>query len=134
MIALATVFWPWYARLVRGQVLAVRERDYVDAGRSIGMSNARLMFKHILPNCISVVIIQMTLDVGYAILATSSLSFIGLGATADAGVGDDDGRRAQLFPRRLVVHHISGHRADVDGAGIQPVAGGWIAGCAHPVE
>ncbi len=80
MIALATVFWPWYARLVRGQVLAVRERDYVDAGRSIGMSNARLMFKHILPNCISVVIIQMTLDVGYAILATSSLSFIGLGA------------------------------------------------------
>ena len=80
MIALATVFWPWYARLVRGQVLAVRERDYVDAGRSIGMSNARLMFKHILPNCISVVIIQMTLDVGYAVLATSSLSFIGLGA------------------------------------------------------
>jgi peptide/nickel transport system permease protein len=80
MIALATVFWPWYARLVRGQVLAVRERDYVDAGRSIGMTNGRLMFKHILPNCISVVIIQMTLDVGYAVLATSSLSFIGLGA------------------------------------------------------
>ena len=80
MIALATVFWPWYARLVRGQVLAVRERDYVDAGRSIGMTNTRLMFRHILPNCISVVIIQMTLDVGYAVLATSSLSFIGLGA------------------------------------------------------
>ena len=80
MIALATVFWPWYARLVRGQVLAVRERDYVDAGRSIGPTNTRLMFRHILPNCISVVIIQMTLDVGYAVLATSSLSFIGLGA------------------------------------------------------
>jgi peptide/nickel transport system permease protein len=80
MIALATVFWPWYARLVRGQVLAVRERDFVDAGRSIGMSNLRLMFRHILPNCVSVIIIQMTLDVGYAVLTTSSLSFIGLGA------------------------------------------------------
>lgn len=80
MIALATVFWPWYARLVRGQVLAVRERDFVDAGRSLGLTNTRLMFRHILPNCISVVIIQMTLDVGYAVLATSSLSFIGLGA------------------------------------------------------
>jgi peptide/nickel transport system permease protein len=80
MIALATVFWPWYARLVRGQVLAVRERDFVDAGRSIGMTNGRLMFKHILPNCVSVIIIQMTLDVGYAVLTTSSLSFIGLGA------------------------------------------------------
>lgn len=80
MIALATVFWPWYARLVRGQVLAVRERDFVDAGRSIGMSNGRLMFRHILPNCVSVIIIQMTLDVGYAVLTTSSLSFIGLGA------------------------------------------------------
>jgi peptide/nickel transport system permease protein len=80
MIALATVFWPWYARLVRGQVLAVRQRDFVDAGRSIGMSNARLMFRHILPNCVSVIIIQMTLDVGYAVLTTSSLSFIGLGA------------------------------------------------------
>lgn len=84
MIALATVFWPWYARLVRGQVLAVRERDYVDAGRSIGLTNTRLMFRHILPNCISVVIIQMTLDVGYAVLATSSLSFIGLGAQPPA--------------------------------------------------
>jgi peptide/nickel transport system permease protein len=80
MIALATVFWPWYARLVRGQVLAVRARDFVDAGRSIGASDLRLMFRHILPNCISVVIIQMTLDVGYAVLTTSSLSFIGLGA------------------------------------------------------
>jgi peptide/nickel transport system permease protein len=79
-LVLATVFWPWYARLVRGQVLAVRARDFVEAGRSVGLSDARLMFRHILPNCISVVIIQMTLDVGYAVLTTSSLSFIGLGA------------------------------------------------------
>lgn len=80
MIALSTVFWPWYARLVRGQVLSIRERDYVDAARSLGMSSWRLMLRHILPNAWAVVIIQVTLDVGYAILATSSLSFIGLGA------------------------------------------------------
>lgn len=80
MIALSTVFWPWYARLVRAQVLSIRERDFVTAGRSLGMNPIRLLFRHILPNAISVVIIQVTLDVGYAILATSSLSFIGLGA------------------------------------------------------
>lgn len=80
MIAVSTVFWPWYARLVRGQVLSIKEREYIEAGRSIGMSVWRLLFRHILPNAISVVIIQVTLDVGYAILITSSLSFIGLGA------------------------------------------------------
>ena len=80
MIALATVFWPWYARLVRAQVLSIKERDYVDAARSIGMSRARLIGRHIFPNAVAVIIIQLTLDVGYAVLATSSLSFIGLGA------------------------------------------------------
>ncbi len=80
MIALSTVFWPWYARLVRGQVLSIRERDYVDAARSIGLRSGRILSKHVLPNAMSVVIIQITLDVGYAILITSSLSFIGLGA------------------------------------------------------
>jgi peptide/nickel transport system permease protein len=80
MIALATVFWPWYARLVRAQVLSIKERDFVQAAHSIGMSRSRIMVRHILPNAASVIIIQLTLDVGYAILATSSLSFIGLGA------------------------------------------------------
>jgi peptide/nickel transport system permease protein len=80
MLALATVFWPWYARLVRGQVLTIRERDYVDAARSIGLPSSRILSKHILPNAMSVVIIQVSLDIGYAILTTSSLSFIGLGA------------------------------------------------------
>jgi peptide/nickel transport system permease protein len=80
MIALATVFWPWYARLVRGQVLSIRERDYVDAARSIGLTPARILRRHILPNAMSVVVIQLSLDVGYAILTTSSLSFVGLGA------------------------------------------------------
>lgn len=80
MIALATVFWPWYARLVRAQVLSIKEREFVQAAESIGMSRTRILLRHILPNAASVIIIQLTLDVGFAILATSSLSFIGLGA------------------------------------------------------
>jgi peptide/nickel transport system permease protein len=80
MVAVSTVFWPWYARLVRAQVLSIKEREFVEAGRSIGLSSWRLLFRHILPNAASVVIIQVTLDVGYAILITSALSFIGLGA------------------------------------------------------
>ena len=80
MIALSTVFWPWYARLVRAQVLSIKEREFVTAGRSIGLTPGRLLLRHILPNAVSVVIVQVTLDVGYAIAATSALSFIGLGA------------------------------------------------------
>ncbi|RIK46257.1 MAG: D,D-dipeptide ABC transporter permease [Chloroflexi bacterium] len=80
VIALSTVFWPWYARLVRGQVLAIKSRDFIEAARSVGVPGGRLLYRHIMPSAISVIVIQMTLDVGYAILATSSLSFIGLGA------------------------------------------------------
>lgn len=80
VLALATVYWPWYARLVRAQVLAIKAREYVEAARSVGVSNRGVLLRHIMPNAVSVVIIQMTLDVGYAVLATASLSFIGLGA------------------------------------------------------
>lgn len=80
MIALATVFWPWYARLVRAQVLSIKEREFVQAAHSVGVSRSRLIRKHILPNALAVIIIQLTIDVGFAVLATSSLSFLGLGA------------------------------------------------------
>ena len=80
VIALAAVYWPWYARLVRAQVLTIRSREFIEAARSSGASDRRVLLRHIMPNSVSPVIIQMTLDIGYAILATSSLSFIGLGA------------------------------------------------------
>jgi peptide/nickel transport system permease protein len=80
VIALTVVYWPWYARLVRGQVLSIKERDFVEAARSIGARPSRLLTRHILPNATAPVIIQMTIDVGYAVLATAALSFIGLGA------------------------------------------------------
>lgn len=82
MIALATVYWPWYARLVRAQVLSLREREYIVASRALGASPLWLIRSHLLPNVMPLVIVQASLDVGYVILATSSLSFLGLGAQA----------------------------------------------------
>lgn len=82
VIALTLVYWPWYARLIRGQVLQIKERDYVEAARSVGVGSPRLISKHILPNAVAPIIIQATIDIGFAILATAGLSFIGLGAQA----------------------------------------------------
>lgn len=80
MIAIALVWWPWYARLVRGQTLRLREEQFVEAARATGASSVRTLTRHVLPNCLTPIIVQVSLDVGYAILTTASLSFIGLGA------------------------------------------------------
>jgi peptide/nickel transport system permease protein len=80
VLAIAIAWWPRYARLLRGQVLSVRGEPYVDAARSIGATDFRIMRQHILPNCLAPLIIQLTMDAGSAILTTSALSFIGLGA------------------------------------------------------
>ena len=79
MLALSTVFWPWYARLVRGQVLSLREREFVLASRLAGAGTLQIIRRHMLRNVAPIVAIQGTIDVGYAILLTSSLSFLGLG-------------------------------------------------------
>jgi len=80
LIALAVVFWPWYARLVRVQVLSLREREYVIASQSLGATKMRIVFRHLLPNLMPILITQITLDIGYVILSTAGLSFLGLGA------------------------------------------------------
>ncbi len=80
VIALTAVYWPWYARLIRGQILQIKEQEYVEAGRALGVSTPRLVLRHILPNTVAPIIIQGTIDIGFAVLATSSLSFLGLGA------------------------------------------------------
>jgi peptide/nickel transport system permease protein len=80
VIALSTVYWPWYARLVRGQVLSLREREFVTAATVIGAGPWEIMRRHLLPNVLPYVIIQISLDIGYVILSTSALSFLGLGA------------------------------------------------------
>jgi peptide/nickel transport system permease protein len=99
MIAIAVVWWPPYARLVRGQVLSIREQDFVTAAHCLGTSNLSIIFRHILPNIIVPFIVQVTADVGPALVTTSSLSFIGMGAqppTPEWGSMVSDGRKYLL--------------------------------------
>jgi len=80
VVAIACRWWAPYARLVRAQVLAIRHAGYVEAANALGLSNARVLARHIAPNCLSPVIVQATLDLGQIILTAAALSFIGLGA------------------------------------------------------
>jgi peptide/nickel transport system permease protein len=80
MLALSLVWWPQYARLVRGQVLSIREHLYIESARSTGATEARILFVHVLPNCVVPIIVKASLDFSYAILITASLSFLGVGA------------------------------------------------------
>ena len=79
MIAISFSLLPGYIRLICGQVLSVKENEYVMAARSVGVSNIGIMFRHILLNCLSPLIVQMTMMMGLAILIEASLSFLGLG-------------------------------------------------------
>lgn len=88
MIALTAVAWPSYARLVRGDILSVKRRDYVTAARTLGARGPRILLRHILPNSIYPSVVVASLDIGYVVLTAASLSFLGLGAqpgTADWG-------------------------------------------------
>jgi peptide/nickel transport system permease protein len=80
LLALSIVLWPEYARLMRGQVLAIRTNEYVTAAESIGATQRRILFRHILPATDAPIIVKATLDVGAAVVLTAGLSFIGLGA------------------------------------------------------
>jgi peptide/nickel transport system permease protein len=79
ILAVAVVGIPGYARVVRSMVLSLRERDYVDAARMVGVSNMGIMFGHILPNSLTPIIVQMTLGIGGAIVFAAALGFLGLG-------------------------------------------------------
>ncbi|GAB6178691.1 ABC transporter permease [Desulfotomaculum defluvii] len=80
MLAIALSWWPWYTRLIRGQAVSIRERQFVKAARAIGTPPLKIVFQHIVPNCISPVIVQASMDIGGVILTIASLSFLGLGA------------------------------------------------------
>lgn len=79
IISLSIVTWPGYARVIRSQVLSVKELEFVEAARLTNASNLRIIFKHILPNSISPIIILGTIGIGFAMLAEAGLSFLGLG-------------------------------------------------------
>ena len=80
IIVIALTWWPWYTRLIRGQAASVAGRPYIDSCRALGISRWRIIFRHILPNSITPLIVQVSLDVGGVILTVSALSFLGLGA------------------------------------------------------
>jgi peptide/nickel transport system permease protein len=80
MVALGIVWIPVYARLIRGSVLSAKENTYVDAARVIGMSNVRIMWRHILPNTVAPIIVVFSLLLGVAIRNAAALSFLGMGA------------------------------------------------------
>jgi peptide/nickel transport system permease protein len=97
--ALGIVYVPMLMRLVRSLTLVEKNKTYVEAALSIGFSSGRILFRHILPNCFSTIMVQLTLDVGYAILSLAALSFLGLGVqppTADWGAMLDEGRNFLL--------------------------------------
>ena len=80
MLALSLVWWPGYVRLVQGKTLALAQESYVEAARASGAGRLRVVFLHILPNCVSPIVVKASMDMGSAILAAASLGFIGLGA------------------------------------------------------
>lgn len=80
IIAACAVWWPSYVRLLRGQVLAVKNELYIEAARSLGASTSRIILRHILPNSWAPILVRNTMDIGRAVIFTGTLSFIGLGA------------------------------------------------------
>jgi peptide/nickel transport system permease protein len=79
-IAIAITWWPWYTRLIRGQAASVAGRPYVESCRALGIPTWRILLRHVLPNAVTPLIVQVSLDVGGVILTASALSFLGLGA------------------------------------------------------
>ena len=79
IIVISMISWAGYARIIRGQVLTLKEWDFVEAARALGASNLRIIFKHVLPNAIAPIIVMSTLEIPKAIIVESTLSFLGLG-------------------------------------------------------
>jgi peptide/nickel transport system permease protein len=125
MIAIAVVSWPVYARLVRSQVLSLREREFVEAARGLGASADRIVWRHILPNTLAPLLVQASFDMGGAILSAAGLSFIGFGAqppTAEWGVMISDGRNyivtqpwLSLFPGLAILLTVAAFNLIGDG-------------------
>ena len=125
MIAMTAVWWAGYARLVRGMVLSIRHREFVEAARAVGASDKRIMVFHIWRNILGPVVVLATLDMGWIILGISGLSFLGLGAqppTPEWGAMLNDGRpflqtapRMMLYPGAAIFLVVLGFNLLGDG-------------------
>jgi peptide/nickel transport system permease protein len=106
IVALSIVYVPMIARLVRSAALVEKRLPYVEAARALGYSNARIMFRHVLPNVMPLILVQAPIDFGYSILDLASLSFLGLGVQppqADWGAMLSDGREYLLLSPALAL-------------------------------
>jgi peptide/nickel transport system permease protein len=106
IIAIAVVYTPIFMRVVRGPVLALKARDFVDAARAIGATRARIVVRHILPNLLSTLIVQVSLALSWAVLTEGALSFLGLSAQPPApswGVMLNEGRQYLEFATHLAI-------------------------------
>jgi peptide/nickel transport system permease protein len=99
IIALTIVWWPAYARLIRGDILQLREEDYIEASRGLGASSGRIILRHILPNAIYPSLIMASLDIGAVVLTAAALSFLGLGP----GMGYADWGQIIGFSRNWII-------------------------------
>ena len=98
-LALVISWWPWYARLVRGIAVSIRQSDYVEAAHAIGLTKMQIVRKHILPNSITPIVVQATIDLGIVIIAMGGLAFLGLGTqppSPDWGLMISEGRSVLL--------------------------------------
>lgn len=110
ILALCVIGWVGYARLIRGQVLKVREYDFVQAARALGAGDLRILIRHILPNAIQPLIVQASLGMAGAVLSEASLSFLGLGVqepTPSWGKMIDAARGMETAPHALIFPAIA---------------------------
>jgi peptide/nickel transport system permease protein len=125
IIAIAAVTWAVYARLTRGQILSLRQREFVEAARAIGASRVRIVWRHLLPNVLAPLMIQASFDLGSSIIAAAGLSFIGFGAqppTPEWGVMISEGRNyistqpwLSLFPGLAILLAVGSFNLLGDG-------------------
>lgn len=125
IIAIALASWSGYCRVVRGQFLSLKEREFIEAARVLGMSDARIIFRHILPNALTPVVVMATLELPKAIVIEASLSFLGLGAQPplpswgvilDSGKGLlDQAPWVSVFPGLMIMIVVLGFNLFGDG-------------------
>lgn len=125
LIAVAVVTWPVYARLIRGQVLILRNREFVQAARAVGAGHGLILRRHLFPNTVSPLLVQASFDMGVTILAVAGLSFIGFGAqppTPEWGVMISEGRNyitthwwLTFFPAMAMLLAVAGFNLVGDG-------------------
>jgi peptide/nickel transport system permease protein len=125
LIAIIVVTWPIYARLVRGQILALKRREFIVAARAVGTPELRIVLRHLLPNALAPLLVQASFDLGGAILSVAGLSFIGFGAqppTPEWGVMISEGRNylatqwwLATFPALAILLVVAGFNLLGDG-------------------